>query len=146
MPFCKFLLLSVLKTLSILPSINLGPYTPTAAQFGWRAMCSIWKTLNPLPQMTFWIRWNSCFLAPTPTPGPIGPPWELSLTSLVLHIRRYLNTTFQLFYFWIWKRCYFKICTVLVLGGLPWTPLGATCTIWTTLNPWPLRMIPAKFG
>ena len=40
----------------------------------------------------------------------------------------------------------FEICMVLALGGPPpGAPMGATHTIWTTLNPLPLRMISAKF-
>ena len=40
-----------------------------------------------------------------------------------------------------------EICKVLALWGPPpGPPWRATHTIWTTLNPLPLRMIPAKFG
>ena len=84
---------------------------------------------------------------PLPLPGPLGPPWELPWTTLILHIRRYLNTTelncstsgseedVTLKFAWFWP-----------LGALYLGPHGATCTIWTTLNPWPHRMIPDKFG
>ena len=37
----------------------------------------------------------------------------------------------------------FEIC---MIWPSPWAPMGATHTILTTLNPLPLRMIPAKFG
>ena len=49
---------------------------------------------SPTPKDVFWIRWKLLF-APPPPPGPIGPPWELPWTTLILHIRRYLNTTYM---------------------------------------------------
>ena len=52
-----------------------------------------------------------------------------------------------LFSFWIWSiRWYSNLHGVGPLGPSPWAPMGATHAIWTTLNPLPLRMIPAKFG
>ena len=45
------------------------------------------------------------------------------------------------------KRSMFEICLVFgPWGPSPWVPMGATHTIWRTLNPLPVRMIPAKFG
>ena len=98
-------------------------------------------------------RWNSYFLhwaSPpplvTPLRGPMGPPWELSWTTFILHLRRDLHTkeldcstsgsgeddVWNLHVFGPW-------------GPSPRAPMGATGTIWTTLNPLPLRMLPAKF-
>ena len=90
--------------------------------------------------------------APSPTCypplGPLGPPWKLPRTIFILHLRRSIHTTCitLLFYFnWIWRRS-LKFAKFWPLGPSPWAPMVATCTIWTPLNPQPLRMIPAKFG
>ena len=37
-------------------------------------------------------RWNSYFLQRAHR-GPLGPPWELPWTTIVLHLTRYLHTT-----------------------------------------------------
>ena len=47
----------------------------------------------------------------------------------------------------IWRRCYmlWNLHGFGPWGPFPWAPMGFTYTIWTTLNPLLLRMIPAKF-
>ena len=91
-------------------------------------------------------RWNSYFLQRAHR-GPLGPPWELPWTTFVLHLTRYLHTTYLDYSPSgsgeedVWNLHGFG-----PLGPSPWAPMGATHTIWTTLNPLPLRMIPAKFG
>ena len=40
-----------------------------------------------------------------------------------------------LFSFWIWRRRCLKFAGFGPLGPSPWAPMGATHTIWTTLNP-----------
>ena len=96
---------------------------------------------SPTPKDVFWIRWNSYFLGPPPP--LIGATLETAMNNFnSLHMKVFEYYTTWLFYFWIW-RCYLEICTVLALGspltGPPWP-------IWMTLNPRPLRMIPAMFG
>ena len=66
----------------------------------WGHVYQLNNSESPTPKDVFWIRWNSYFLGPLPKsitppppPGPLGPPWELPWTTLILHIRRYLNTT-----------------------------------------------------
>ena len=130
------------------------------------AMRTIWKTLNPLPlgpkdkfcqfffffmhfeeaDESYFLHWAPPPPQPiTPLRGPMGPPWELLWTTLIPHQRSYLHTrelecstagsgeddVWYFHSFGPWKPS-------------PWAPMGATCTILTTLNPLPLRMIPAK--
>ena len=108
-------------------------------------MLSIRKAMEGPPLGYFLHR------APSPTcyppPGPLGPPWKLPRTIFILHLRRSIRTTCitLLFYFnWIWRRS-LTFAKFWPLGPSPWAPMVATCTIWTPLNPQPLRMIPAKF-
>ena len=91
-------------------------------------------------------RWNSYFLQRAHR-GLLGPPWELPWTTFILHLIRYLHTT------WLdhspsgsGEEDVWNLHGFGPLGPSPWAPMGATHTIWTTLNPLPLRMIPAKFG
>ena len=85
---------------------------------------------------------NSYFLhrAPSPTCYPYGAIGATlgSATNLYFSPKKVstLYTTWLFYLNWIWRRK-FEICKVLALGP----PIGATCTIWTTLNPRPLRMI-----
>ena len=79
--------------------------------------------------------------------GPIGPPWELPWTTFILHLIRYLHTT------WLdhspsgsGEEDVWSLHGFGHLGPSTWAPMGATLTIWTTFNPLPLRMIPATFG
>ena len=111
-----------------------------------RGMLSIRKAMEALPLVTFYI--GPPPQPATPPPGPLGPPWKLPRTIFILHLRRSIRTTCitLLFYFnWIWRRS-LKFAKFWPLGPSPWAPMVATCTIWTPLNPQPLRMIPAKFG
>ena len=58
--------------------------------------CQVWLKSDH----AFSRRWNSYFLHWVPPPpqlvtplrGPMGPPWELSWTTFILHLRRYLHT------------------------------------------------------
>ena len=91
-------------------------------------------------------RWNSYFLQRAHR-GLLGPPWELPWTTFILHLLRYLHTT------WLdhspsgsGEEDVWNLHGFGPLGPSPWAPMGATHTIWTNLNPLPLRMIPAKFG
>ena len=127
------------------------------------AMCTTWTTLNPLPlrmipakfgwiptmhfqeedeTVTFYIE------PPTPTchplRGPMGRPWELSQKTYSSPKKVSTHTIAWLFYIWIWT-C-LKFTYFWPLGPSPWAPMGVMCTTWTTLNPLPLRKIPAKFG
>ena len=94
-------------------------------------------------------RWNSYFLqrAPPQPVIPTGAHWghpgnchEQLLFFTQQGIYTLHNLTILLLDL---EKKMFEICMVLALGALP---LGATHTIWTTLNPLPPRMIPAKFG
>ena len=138
-----------------LPAVHLGVCHPLEKLHVWPLPWAPWghvyhlnNSESPTPKDVFWIRWNSYLGPPPPPPGPIGATlWELPWTTLILHIRR----------IWILHNL-----TVLLLGlkqrllwnlhdnspwePSPWAPMGATCSIWMTLNPRPLRMIPATFA
>ena len=98
-------------------------------------------------------RWNSYFLhrAPSPTcyppQGPIGATLGTAMNNLYSSPKKvYTHYITWLFYLnWIWRRS-LKFTWFWPLGALPLAPMKATCTIWTTLNPRPLEMIPVKFG
>ena len=96
-------------------------------------------------------RWNSYFLqrgAPSPTfylpQGPIGATLGTAMNKFYSSPNKDYVT--WLFSFWIWRRRCLKFAWFWPLGALCLGPIRATHTIWTTLNPLPLRMIPAKFG
>ena len=101
--------------------------------------CHVWLKSNHVFSKK---RWNSYFLQRAHR-GPLGPPWELPWTTFVLHLTRYTHYITWLFSFWIWRRRCLKFAWFWPFS--PWAPMGATHTIWTTLNPLPLRMIPAIF-
>ena len=104
----------------------------------------------------FWLKSEPCIFKKKMkqllfTKGPQGPIGATLGTAreqlLLLHLTRYLHTTYTWLSFWIWRRrCCANLHGFGPLGPSPWAPMGATHTIWTTLNPLPLRMIPAKFG
>ena len=66
---------------------------------------------------------------PPPHRGPLGPPWELPWTTIILHLRRYIHVSTHyvpwLFYmyFWIWRRC-LKFSWFWPLGALSLGPNG----------------------
>ena len=144
-----------------LPVVHLGVCHQLEKLWGpspgppWGHVYHLNNSESPTPKDVFWIRRNSYFLGPLPNPlppppfpGPLGPPWELPWTTLILHIRRYIwilhNLTVLLLDL---KKTLLWHLHGLALGSpLPGPPMGATCTIWKTLNPRPLRMIPVKFG
>ena len=95
-------------------------------------------------------KWNSYFLhrPPPPPQGPIGATLGTATNNLYSSPKKvYTHYITWLFYLnWIWRRS-LKFAKFWPLGApSPWTPMGATCTKWTTLTPRLLRMIPAKFG
>ena len=98
-------------------------------------------------------RWNSYFLQRAPSPtcyppqGPIGATLGTAMNNFCSSPNK-VSTHYitWLFSFWIWRRRYLKFAWFWPFGSFPWAPMGAIHTIWTTLNPLPLRMIPAKFG
>ena len=79
--------------------------------------------------------------------GPIGATLGTAMNNFCSSSNK-VSTHYitWLFSFWIWRRRCLKFAWFWPFGALPWAPMGATHTIWTTLNPLPLRMIPAKFG
>ena len=98
-------------------------------------------------------RWNSNFLqrAPFPTCYPPQGSIEATLGTAMNNFNSSPNKVSThyitwLFSFWIWRRRCLKFAWFWPLGGLPLGPHGDHYTIWTTLNPLPLSMIPAKFG
>ena len=78
----------------------------------------------------------------TPLRGPMGSPWELSWTSFILRLRRYLHTKeLDCSTAGSGENNAWNLHSFGPLGPSPWAPMGAKYTIWTTLNPRPLRMI-----
>ena len=98
-------------------------------------------------------RWTVIFyIGPPPQPvthmGAIGATLGSATNNLYSSPKKVstLYTTWLFYLNWIWRRK-FEICKVFGPWGPPLgPPIGATFTIWTTLNPRPLRMIPAMFG
>ena len=86
------------------------------------------------------MKYGSYFLhrSPSPTWYPPGTAMNNYYSSPEKISTHYIPWPF---YFWIWFWHGFG-----PWGPSLWAPIGATCTIWTTLNPQSLRMIPAKFG
>ena len=89
---------------------------------------------------------NSYFLYRAPCPtwyphvGHWGQPWEVPLITCILSPN---CTLYKLIigstHTGLWRKK-FEICKVLALGALPLgPPIGATCTIWITLNHRPLE-------
>ena len=82
---------------------------------------------------------------PPPPPGPIGATLGTAMNnfnSSPKKVSTHCNLTVLLL-----DLEKFEICMLLALEGPPLGPPGGHMyTIWTTLNPRPLRMIPAKFG
>ena len=132
-------------TCTILSTLDLLPLRMIPTKFGWNLIISFEEKYQ-----------NKNFPCSAPPPpacyphrAPMGPPTEMSWTTFILHLERYLHTIYQVcptsrsgeedvwnlhtssFYPW---------------GPSPWAPLGATCTILATLDLLPLRMIPTKFG
>ena len=130
-------------TCTILATLDLLPLRMIPTKFGWNLIISFEEKYQ-----------NKDFPCSPPPPAcyphraPMGPPTEMPWTTFILHLERYLHTIYQVcptsrsgeedvwnlhsFYPW---------------GPSPWAlPLGATCTILSTLDLLPLRMIPTKFG
>ena len=141
-----------------LPVVHLGVCHPLEKLWGpspgppWGHVYHLNNSESPTPKDVFWIRWKLLFrppprthyTPPPPPPGPIGATLGTAMNNFnSSHKKVFEYYITWLFYFWIWRRCYFEICMVLALASpLP----GPPCTIWTTLNTRPLRMIPAKFA
>ena len=90
------------------------------------------------------------FRPPPQTHYPLSPPRPIGATlgTAMNNFNSSHKKVFEyyitwLFYFWIWRRCYLVLLLDLkkMLHGFgPWEPWGPTFTIWTTLNPRPLRI------
>ena len=92
------------------------------------------------------------YKGPTPQPvtlhrGPLGPPWELSWTTFILHLLRYLHTRhLDCYTSGSGEEDFWNLQCFVPWGPSPWAPMWATAILWTTLHPLPIRMIPTKFG
>ena len=92
-------------------------------------------------------RWNSYFLQRGPQ-GPIGATQGTAMNNFCSSSNK-VSTHYitWLFSFLDLEKKMFEICMVLALWGPPpGPPWGPHILFGTTLNPLPLRMIPAKFG
>ena len=124
------------------------------------ATCTIWTTVYPLPIRIIPAKFNlnvimifekeqplMWFFLWDPCRAPKGSSFELPWTTFILHILRYLHTTLlECTHFGSGEEDVWNLHHFGPLGPSPGPPMGPTCTIWTTLNPLPLRMIPTKFG
>ena len=66
--------------------------------------------------------------------GPIGATLGTAMNNFCSSSKSTHYITW-LFSFWIWRRRCLKFAWFCPLGPSPWAPMGATHTIWTTLNP-----------
>ena len=121
-----------------LPVVHLGVCHQSEKLWGpspgppWGHVYHLNNSESPTPKDVFWIRWNSYCLGPLPE--PITSPrahWGHPLGTAMNNFNSSHKKVFEyyitwLFYFWIWRRCYFEICMVLALGsplpGPPWVP------------------------
>ena len=108
-----------------------GPWEP------WGPTCTIWTTLNPRPlridSCQVWLKSGQAtfYIGPPPQPltpppphrGPLGPPWELPWTIVILHLRRSIHITWLFNLNWIWRRS-LKFAKCWPLGALPLGPHG----------------------
>ena len=128
-----------------LPVVHLGVCHPLEKLWGpspgppWGHVYHLNNSESPTPKDVFWIRWNSYFLGPlpkpiTPSPNPLPPPPSGPIGATLGTAMNNFNSSHKkvfeyyitwLFYFWIWRRCYYEMCMVLALGSpLPGPPWG----------------------
>ena len=126
-----------------LPVVHLGVCHQLEKLWGpssgppWGHVYHLNNSESPTPKDVFWIRWSRTLLfrppprthypSPPPPTRPIGATLETAMNNFnPSHKKVYEYYITWLFYFWIWRRCYFEICMVLALGsplpGPPWGP------------------------